>query len=103
MKTIAELKRRIVAGTRVTLVTAGADTIVHGNGGSSVLPSKLAAGTVRTVAIVQARGVTLRGEGGTSFIEYPRASEVEFLDADTFRITWAPGNAMTYRIVEDAA
>lgn len=104
MQTIAELKRRLVPGTRVMNLTDGVPTDIHGNAGDVRLASSLVAGEVRTVALVQARGVTLRRPaGGTSFLEYPRSSEVEFLDEDTFRITWSEGNAMTYRIVEDAA
>jgi hypothetical protein len=104
MKTIAELKRRLTPGTRLMNLTDGVPTDIHGNTGDTRLASNLVAGEVRTVALVQARGVTLRRpEGGTSFFEYPRSSEIEFLDEDTFRITWSEGNTMTYRIVEDAA
>ena len=104
MKTIAELKRRLTPGTRLMNLTDGAPADIHGNAGDVRLASTLVAGEVRTVTIVQARGVTLRRPGGgTSFFEYPRSSEVEFLDGDTFQVTWETNNRMTYRIVEDAA
>ena len=104
MKTIAELKRRLVPGARLMNLTDGAPADIHGNAGDARLASNLVAGEVRTVSIVQARGVTLRRPGGgTSFLEYPRSSEVEFLDEDTFRVTWERDNTMTYRLVEEEA
>ena len=63
MKTIAELKRRLVPGTRLMNLTDGAPTDIHGNAGSYRLESNLVAGEVRTVALVQARGARAKRAG----------------------------------------
>ena len=87
MKTLADLKRRLVPGTRLRLLAAPAGSTVTGNAGTVELPSRLVVGGVRTVGIAQSNGVTLHAEDGhRSFFDFPPSAELRFEDEDTFTV-----------------
>ena len=103
MKTLADLKRRLTVGTRLQTVAAPAATTVAGNGGTVELASRLVRGQVRIVASVSANGVSLQAtDGHRSFLDFPRAADLRFEDADTFTVLDEDERAnSTYRVVEE--
>ena len=104
MKTLADLRRRLLPGSRLRLLAAPAGTTVAGNAGTVELPSRLVVGGVRTVGIVQGNGVTLHAEDGhKSFFDFPPASELRFEDEDTFTVLDPadPRRNRTYRFEKE--
>ena len=105
MKTLADLKRRLVPGARLCLLAAPSGFAVAGNAGDTVLASRLEPGAVRTIGAAQSNGVTLvAADGHRSFFDFPPASELRFEDADTFTVLdpGDPRRNRTYRFEKEA-
>ncbi len=74
--TVADLKRRIQVGTRLRCLQ------------NTYVPTLT--GTERTVTQIQSNGYWFHREGAgatpRAWMDFPKASQVTWLDADTFRI-----------------
>lgn len=89
MKTIADLKARLVLGAKLEVTAA-----THSHRYLNV---------VRQVVAVRSRHVLLAPLGeefNTSTLSFPGRSETEFLSEDEFKITFWEGNATTYKFVK---
>lgn len=104
MKTLADLKRRLVVGARLETLAAPSGVTVAGNAGDTVLASRLIPGQVRTVVAVQANGVSLQAhDGHRSFFDFPKAADLRFDDEATFTVLDPadPRAHRSYRVVEE--
>ena len=72
MKILADIKRRMTIGTKMTLIDSSMKNHRYLN-----LPRK--------IDLVQSNAV--RFSGG-SYLQYPKANEVSIIDDNTFRIEW---------------
>jgi hypothetical protein len=105
MKTLTDLRRRLVIGARLETLAAPAGATVAGNGGTTFLASRLEPGLVRSVITVQTNGVTLQSpDGHRSFLDFPKAAELHFEDEDTFTVLddSDPRCNRTYRFVKES-
>jgi hypothetical protein len=105
MKTLADLRRRLVIGARLETLDAPPGVMVAGNAGASFLASRLEPGQVRTVFTVQSNGVSLQApDGHRSFLDFPKAAELRFEDEDTFTVLddSDPRCNRTYRFVKES-
>lgn len=85
MKTLAELKRKIVVGTHLKLTRHDwLEIKVIGNLGTEVLKSRaLHVGQVRPVTLVQSNQIALETPGSTSgksYLNWPKASNIRFTE-----------------------
>jgi len=104
MKTLADLKRRLVVGAHLETLAAPAGSTVVGNAGDGFLASRLVPGQVRTVVAASANGVSLQtADGHRSFLDFPKAGELRFEDEETFTVLDAtdPRYNRTYRLIKE--
>jgi len=98
MKTLADLKRRLVPGLPVTVEFPG--SVIRGNLGDTVTPGRT---VTRKVHQVLPSGVIWESESNPgqhgSRLHWPRADCVTFPDANTAQISFEPGGEpfATYR------
>jgi hypothetical protein len=88
MKTLADVKRRLVVGARLTMTS------------HSWYPQGKLIGLERKIEVRQSQSIKF--EGG-SWLQFPPASRVTVLDKDTFSIQLDPDDktkVMTYIITE---
>lgn len=93
MKTLADIKRRIVVGTRLLTVE---NTSRNRDSGKSI------DGSVREVVRVLGNSFVSHVEGleGDFWTHYPKASDVTIVDADTFRFALMEGHYVELRFLQ---
>ncbi|SRR6266404_3474446 len=97
MKTLADFKRRLTIGTKLTYEFHRSTTIV-GNLGNTVIPaSGLQA---RVVSRLQSNGVWfMRADGKESWLDWPKAKDLIFVDDNTVTVCLDGVPSFTYKFL----
>lgn len=87
MKTLADLKRRLTPGAAAQVTFPS--TVIRGNLGDTEVPGRT---LTRKVHSVRAGGVYWENESGGrgSYLDWPKASCLQFIDADTVAVSHEP-------------